>query len=590
MNCLTGKDTIVAREVIRLILLVFLFLSCKQSYAYTLEAGGYVPQKSVKLSTLSSKFRTGLAYDVEPASAMARLRKQAEVYINFRKNRLSQAQQLALYTNCLADPDENVFCKFLPSRMKEKKQPKKSRSIASVRSGPSPTVALADAIESADLKKIQAVKNPRYFRALRQFKDWKRLEKITVKILDDGEQCFPSEFLLPFALKAEEFFPEERYKLLAINIYTRALECASEATDEEIIDLVHLRLSLLHIWRKDCKKAEPYLQILSQNKDGTFLTRALYWQAQCAKMDGDEAKSLTVTDELLRVNPIGYHSIVLNKSKTERVLQSVYSADPWVRFRTKVKPELNDKVRMVEILTEMDAMAYADDILRSIIKKSAGTEPGFNLYMAILAQKSSSAIMPFQIISKIFQYRPDMISADVLRIFFPLKHFDMIWAQRTIMDPYFIAALIRQESGFDMNARSNAGAMGLMQLLPGTAKRIVKITNKKLLKPDANINTGVRFLSQLLKLYDGDAELALAAYNAGENNVDEWLHRYPTSNRMLFLDLIPFSETRNYVALIARNYYWYLSLYGPRNLSLGSDHGRNPASPAVKVEFRGLHN
>jgi soluble lytic murein transglycosylase len=61
--------------------------------------------------------------------------------------------------------------------------------------------------------------------------------------------------------------------------------------------------------------------------------------------------------------------------------------------------------------------------------------------------------------------------------------------------------------------------------------------------------------------YEGDVELALAAYNAGSEVVDKWARRYPVKNRLLFLDLIPYAETRNYVTLIGRNYYWYSKLY-----------------------------
>ena len=61
--------------------------------------------------------------------------------------------------------------------------------------------------------------------------------------------------------------------------------------------------------------------------------------------------------------------------------------------------------------------------------------------------------------------------------------------------------------------------------------------------------------------YDGDASLALAAYNAGANRIDEWTRRYPVKDKILFLDLIPFKETRQYISSIARNYFWYTSLY-----------------------------
>jgi soluble lytic murein transglycosylase len=104
--------------------------------------------------------------------------------------------------------------------------------------------------------------------------------------------------------------------------------------------------------------------------------------------------------------------------------------------------------------------------------------------------------------------------------------------------------------------------MGLMQLMPATARMFGGIRRKAdLYKPEANVRVGTRYFSYLIERYSGDVELALAAYNAGPSRVDEWLKRYPVGSRMLFLDMIPFRETREYVASIARNYYWYKLLY-----------------------------
>ena len=107
-----------------------------------------------------------------------------------------------------------------------------------------------------------------------------------------------------------------------------------------------------------------------------------------------------------------------------------------------------------------------------------------------------------------------------------------------------------------------------MQVMPATArKHFRRISQQELFSPQTNVKVGVSEFSWLLKRYDGDGELSLAAYNAGPHNVDRWLARYPTSNKMLFVDLIPFAETRDYVALIGRNYFWYLSLYSPQGES-----------------------
>ncbi|MDH5723727.1 MAG: lytic transglycosylase domain-containing protein [Alphaproteobacteria bacterium] len=132
----------------------------------------------------------------------------------------------------------------------------------------------------------------------------------------------------------------------------------------------------------------------------------------------------------------------------------------------------------------------------------------------------------------------------------------------------FIHAIIRQESVFDTKAVSNAGARGLMQLMPVTAKQIAKKEGVKYNKswlgsrPEYNIRLGTSYLEDLLNRYDGNYALAIAAYNAGPSRVSEWLRVYgdPRKGEIDFIDwieLIPIYETRNYVQRVMENIYVY---------------------------------
>lgn len=112
-------------------------------------------------------------------------------------------------------------------------------------------------------------------------------------------------------------------------------------------------------------------------------------------------------------------------------------------------------------------------------------------------------------------------------------------AQRYGQDPKLIQSIISRESNFDSNAVSSKGAIGLMQLMPQTAKRF---NVKNPFHPKDNIEGGVAYLDHLMRLFDNDLELALAAYNAGENNV------------MNYSGIPPFKETRNYVKNIMNSY------------------------------------
>jgi soluble lytic murein transglycosylase len=134
------------------------------------------------------------------------------------------------------------------------------------------------------------------------------------------------------------------------------------------------------------------------------------------------------------------------------------------------------------------------------------------------------------------------------RLRYPLEYEHIVrgHAENYGLDPALLAAVIYQESRFDPDARSSSGAIGLMQLLPDTAKGIAVHTGgsrfrvEDLYDPELNVRYGSFYLRRLLRKY-GEERLALAAYNAGQANVDEWRRRGRG---------IAFEETRHYVATV----------------------------------------
>jgi soluble lytic murein transglycosylase len=156
-----------------------------------------------------------------------------------------------------------------------------------------------------------------------------------------------------------------------------------------------------------------------------------------------------------------------------------------------------------------------------------------------------------------------------LRVVYPLTHVDAIRAaaRKNALDPALVAAIVYDESRFRDEVSSHRGAVGLMQVLPSTAHEIARQTGgiafvtSDLTDPDVNILYGCYYLRRLLDLYHGSRVAAIAAYNAGQGNVDAWLS---TKGGTLNITDIPFSETRRYVRDVLTLTKLYRRAYGAR--------------------------
>ncbi len=154
------------------------------------------------------------------------------------------------------------------------------------------------------------------------------------------------------------------------------------------------------------------------------------------------------------------------------------------------------------------------------------------------------------------------------RILFPEPWWRTIKAEsaKNNLDPYLVASLIRQESEFRPSAISHANAYGLMQLLPSVGRAMAReegirhFETFQLLDPDINIRLGTRYLRHTLDNFGGVTEYGLAAYNAGNDRVQDWQAAGPYQGIDEFVESIPFTETREYVEAILRNMEMYKSI------------------------------
>ncbi|MFA5353185.1 MAG: lytic transglycosylase domain-containing protein [Thermodesulfovibrionales bacterium] len=143
-------------------------------------------------------------------------------------------------------------------------------------------------------------------------------------------------------------------------------------------------------------------------------------------------------------------------------------------------------------------------------------------------------------------------------------------AKRSGLDPFLILSVIREESRFDPQARSIAGALGPMQLMPQTARKVAKgipdVSPEELTLPRTNIIIGSQYLLHLVETFRS-IPLAIAAYNAGEEAVKNWLRKGSCSTVDEFIEDIPYDETRNYVKKVMTSYFEYMKWRGSEGLS-----------------------
>ena len=221
----------------------------------------------------------------------------------------------------------------------------------------------------------------------------------------------------------------------------------------------------------------------------------------------------------------------------------------------------NKWVAIVHLLDVLNKDKYTKHILRFLANDNI--EKGSEVLAAQLATDISRYDFAIQV-SKIASYQKRFHN----KYNYPIISTPSKVGSRKIPEAALILSIIRQESEFDISARSRVGAQGLMQLMPYTAKTVAKqakvtYSKSKLTKsPEYNINLGSFYIAGLIINYDGSYPFSVAAYNAGPKRVKQWkkINKNPQKKQIDYVDwieLIRFKETRNYVQRVLENYNVY---------------------------------
>jgi soluble lytic murein transglycosylase len=308
-----------------------------------------------------------------------------------------------------------------------------------------------------------------------------------------------------------------------------------DSRDEDVIT-PHI---LSAIGDKDWEGALAWLNNLKSNDQSA--ERWHYWRARALEEMGrlDEARSL-------------YLQITDNRS-----YYSFLAADRiGDRYQLTHSPINTPAAELIK-LQHIPAVARAGELYQLKRVVDARREWHF----AIQRMDKKQLLMAAQLANKWGWHDRSIITLalaqywDDLELRFPLAHKKYIEKQATKenINPAWAFAVVRQESAFTTDARSSAGALGLMQLMPRTARqvarslRIKRPKQRDLLKSNINIKLGIRYLRKLQERFEGNSVLATAAYNAGHWRVKGWLPKEEAQSADLWIENVPFTETRKYL-------------------------------------------
>ncbi|HEY5609984.1 MAG TPA: transglycosylase SLT domain-containing protein, partial [Thermoanaerobaculia bacterium] len=328
-------------------------------------------------------------------------------------------------------------------------------------------------------------------------------------------------------------------------------------------------LGWIHTLAHDDEKAlAAFEKYLEAYPDADYTSNVLFWSGKVQLRNGRTAERDRAFARLLEMYPFSYYSY---RARQIAGIAPSHDTDNPYQF-----PEgIGSPDPAVGLIEELLAVGMETEAAREA-KKLAATRPDDRALASRLADLYARAGEPLKAIVILQRNFRDIIrhgGRGVPQRFWEILYPRAYWndvqeaATRRQLNPYLLASIIRQESGYDPNVVSNAGAVGLMQIMPNEITRIAErgalppMTRADLFDPAKNIEAGAAEVVQKLEAMEGDHIFAIAAYNAGEQAVGRWLAIDANRDVDLFIESIPFNETRLYVKSVLRNQYEYMRIY-----------------------------
>ncbi len=307
--------------------------------------------------------------------------------------------------------------------------------------------------------------------------------------------------------------------------------------------------------------------------DPVSLARFHYWKARSQDHLSDAPGAAKTRATLKERWPSTYYGLILDQNAVTAPAPAKYS-DTEMRPPDAAPPHL-ERVWTVPVLADaIFIRAVGEDDVAETLLRQALQQPLpedvvvelARLFHYVQAHHLQQRLIANQSTGE--HLREPVGDSPFWRQSYPPAYWDLVKDEAGAQEvsPYFVLAIMREESRFQIKADSRAGAKGLMQLMPSTARELARhekasLSDDSLLSPELNIPLGVRYLRRVLHRFDWNPIYAAAAYNAGPGAVTRWTRDLGQLPMDEFVESIPYEETQNYVRRVYASYLIYRKLY-----------------------------
>lgn len=350
------------------------------------------------------------------------------------------------------------------------------------------------------------------------------------------------------------------------------------------------------------RTASAVLQELVRRYPRSFLVnQALYWQGRAAEHLGERERAAKLYRRIQGRGPYTYYGYLAEDRLNGKAAPVIPAgeggedpageaegeppADPepdlheeafppdWagdVVAALSSSPAYRKTLELMHLGMKQEAAAELT-LLEGLLPRRYGALMGLSKSYFELGDYHRSLVLILRNFERLLERPSPRAPGDLWRLAYPLGHWQSIVdaSRKHRVDPYFVAAIIRQESSFHAGALSPAGARGIMQVMPTTGDWIARTAKREgfersqLFDAGVNIELGAWYLDHLMKRFQGNLHLVAAAYNAGPEAVRSWTTRDgAATDPAVFVESIPYTETRGYVKKVLRNHAEYRRIYG----------------------------